>query len=327
MRVFISSTCYDLIDLRAELEAFFESAGVEPVMSDSLTSDFLVSQDANSIETCLANVRTCDSFIIILSNRYGPTLEKAGYAAVSATHLEYLEARKCKIPVHMYVRDRLEADFAIWKSNGAKPDLTLSWCKSDEDWRIFGLLEEHRRLKEAGGNNWLWTFRSSVELKERIRIDFKDTFVTETVHALFSNGSLPLLEVNAETESNDGRYIEFSLRLRNVGLGTAVSPELQIVNDVSRWNFKTLHPKESAIIHVRWAVQIETNLTLQSCLTYSTHQGHKFADDASIVIWSRVGRIADSSVSYDLTGRRYLGASDAALLMMPSIGGNQAQPL
>ena len=94
MRIFISSTCYDLVDLRAELETFFKNAGMEPVLSDSLTSDFQVSPDANSIETCLANVRTCDQFIIILSNRYGPTLGKAGHVDVSATHLEYLEAKR-----------------------------------------------------------------------------------------------------------------------------------------------------------------------------------------------------------------------------------------
>ena len=71
MRVFISSTCYDLIDLRAELEAFFRSAGIEPIMSDSLDSEFQVLQRQNSIETCLANVREADVFVIILSSRYG----------------------------------------------------------------------------------------------------------------------------------------------------------------------------------------------------------------------------------------------------------------
>jgi hypothetical protein len=36
MRVFVCSTCFDLIDLRAELEHFFREAGMEPVLSDSM---------------------------------------------------------------------------------------------------------------------------------------------------------------------------------------------------------------------------------------------------------------------------------------------------
>src|SRR5258708_13359918 len=91
MHVFISSTCHDLIDLRAELESFFQKAGIVPVLSDSLTSEFLVMQDRNSIETCLANIRQCDSFLVILSNRYGPSLLKAGYNDISPTPLDYRE--------------------------------------------------------------------------------------------------------------------------------------------------------------------------------------------------------------------------------------------
>src|SRR5262249_10183540 len=111
MRVFISSTCYDLIDLRAELEVLFDEAGVTSLLSDSLTSDFQVLPDRNSIETCLENVRQCDVFLIILSSRYGRSLAKAGFDDVSATHLEYREARKHKKPIWMYARDRLMGDY------------------------------------------------------------------------------------------------------------------------------------------------------------------------------------------------------------------------
>jgi hypothetical protein len=98
MKVFISSTVFDLIDVRAELEALIRDMGLSPVMSDSSTSDFSVKPDANSIETCLVNVRASDIMLVILSNRYGPSLEKAGFPALSATHLEYKEAIKKGIP-------------------------------------------------------------------------------------------------------------------------------------------------------------------------------------------------------------------------------------
>lgn len=316
MRVFISSTCYDLTDLRAELEAYFKGAGVEPVLSDSLTSDFQVTPDANSIETCLANVRTCDHFIIILSNRYGPSLKDAGFADVSATHLEYLEAKKAGIPIHMYVRDRLEADYAIWKANGAKPGLKLSWSRSEKDWPIFTLLEEHRKLQEAGGNNWLWTFRNSVELKDRIRRDFKNTFASAVVASLFNSGNMPLLEVVGEFHSFHGKNWNGSLKIRNVGQGIAVSPELSVVRTTNRWQIDTLHPKDEMKIQLNWSLQSGLGTALEIELTYSTLQGFKFVDKATLTLRPQKTD-AEGFVKYTLKERRYIGATDAALLTMP----------
>ncbi len=74
MKVFISSTCYDLIDVRCELDDFLKSLGLLPVLSDSYLSDFEVQYDKNSIETCLVNVRSADIVIVILDKRYGPRL-------------------------------------------------------------------------------------------------------------------------------------------------------------------------------------------------------------------------------------------------------------
>ena len=111
MRVFISSTCYDLIDLRAELEVFFREAAVTPILSDRPSSEFETAPNQSSIEACLSNVRNCDVFLIILSNRYGRHLQQAGYDGISATHLEYCEAVKSGKPIRMYVRDRLDGEY------------------------------------------------------------------------------------------------------------------------------------------------------------------------------------------------------------------------
>jgi hypothetical protein len=94
--IFISSTCYDLIDLRAELEDHIRDLGLLPVMSDRPTSEFEVDGYKDSITTCLENVRKCPTFLCILSNRYGPRLGKVGFEDVAATHLEYRAAREHK---------------------------------------------------------------------------------------------------------------------------------------------------------------------------------------------------------------------------------------
>src|SRR4051794_39883625 len=93
-KVFVSSTCHDLIDLRSEVKVMLEEIGFDALLSESdLDSAFVVSGDIdkNSIQECLDNVNSCDCLLLILSQRYGPTLGKYGYADVSATHLEYRE--------------------------------------------------------------------------------------------------------------------------------------------------------------------------------------------------------------------------------------------
>jgi hypothetical protein len=160
MKVFISSTVYDLIDIRAELAEQLRAIGITPVLSDDKLSDFHVQHDVSSIETCLVNVESCDEFLLILDQRYGPTLEKFGYEKVSATHLEYQRAIEKGVPVWVYVRDRLEADFAIWKRNGRTSTLDFSWVK---DIGLFELLDEHARPQVGSiASNWYSTFTSSI---------------------------------------------------------------------------------------------------------------------------------------------------------------------
>src|SRR5690554_3116552 len=93
-RVLVSSTCYDLLDLRAQLHSRLKASGLTPVMSDQLSSDFSVAESRDSVSTCLVNLVSCEACIVVLSQRYGPSLKRANFPDVSATHLEYREAVK-----------------------------------------------------------------------------------------------------------------------------------------------------------------------------------------------------------------------------------------
>lgn len=172
IKVFVSSTCYDLIDVRAELEAVLVEAGLLPVLSDRPSSEFTSQTDENSIETCLTNLRACDIVIVVLNQRYGPSLAPLDLD-VSATHLEYQEAVKANIPIRMYVRDRLAADYEIWRKNKTRAGLQFSWIHSEQDHPLFALIDEHKRLsREKKASNWFWTFQDSRDLSQRVMRDF-----------------------------------------------------------------------------------------------------------------------------------------------------------
>jgi len=214
--VFIASTVFDLIDVRAELEELIQEIGLTPLLSDSATSDFTVLPDKNSIETCLVNVRASNYFIVVLSQRYGPSLARAGFPDLSATHLEYREAKENKLPVYFYVRDRLESGYRIWKSNDKSKSLNLLWVEQD-NFRLFDFIEEHQKLiASSPTNNWYQTFRSSVELKNLVRRDLRIPAGRAALAKTIIEGNVPIIQGKSSVTRFSNEFV-LECELRNFG--------------------------------------------------------------------------------------------------------------
>jgi len=223
MKVFLSSTIYDLIDIRAEISDLLRSLNISPILSDDKLSDFAIGFDANSIATCLINVEQSDEIIVILDRRYGPSLEKAGYENISATHLEYKHAVEHKKPIHFFVRDRTEADYAIWNKNGRREDTKLTWV-TKENFALFPFLDEHRKLaKTSTRSNWVTTFSSITDLKASIRKHFEKRIRSERLIDAIYEGRFPIFQVELRTEHvifNNVDGLKLNSDVKNIG-GTA----------------------------------------------------------------------------------------------------------
>jgi hypothetical protein len=111
---------------------------------------------------------------------------------VSATHLEYREAKKAGIPVLMYARDKTLAEFDVWRKAGEPDAWEGPWVEKDHK-GLFGFLKERR---EDEKENWCWPFRDSVELKGRLRRDLGKASGTALIERLLDRGILPLLALN-----------------------------------------------------------------------------------------------------------------------------------
>ncbi len=211
---FVSSSCHDLVDLRAELEPFLRDLGFVPVLSDRPSSDFEAPGDQDSISTCLVNVRKCPIFICVLSQRYGPSLGKVGFDDVSATHLEYREARKASARILFYVRDRLDAEYALWRANRENAaGLNFRWVTNSKDYGLFELIREHDDLQKDGPSNWKWPFRDSVELKARIANDLGQQSRKLLMRRMLEGGQIPVMSISPLFATGP----HASLRLHNVG--------------------------------------------------------------------------------------------------------------
>jgi len=166
--VFVSSTCYDLLDLRAELADFLESKGfIVKVSDDPYRIDVEPTED--SIQTCLRNVETADIIVCILDGRYGPTLPPD--RQVSATHTEVQHARQLGKPVFIFGRDRALAEYDLLRRT---PGAATLWVEKHDDerrkkWVAF--VQELSGLAVAqaeGHSNWVDPFQTSVQLKKLV---------------------------------------------------------------------------------------------------------------------------------------------------------------
>ena len=300
-RVFVSSTCYDLIDLRAEIEKELKDMGLIPVLSDSATSDFEVSGKSNSIEECLINVRECDYYLIVLSQRYGPSLKKAGYADVSATHLEYLEAKKLKKPIYMYVRSLLEAEQHLY-NRSKKNDEVLKFVQKKDCVQLFKLYEDHKRLSaKSKESNWINVFKDCVELKALVRRDFKTASGAALLKNIIKTGDIPVLTISTISASlaPNSRILTIAFDIVNIGKSTAINPivtmnSLTIVDgfEYSRSLDSTTRRLNSFVQggHSRYDAQIPledasfSRYIFHCIVEYNIIQGYRVSDTTRIII-------------------------------------------
>ncbi|WP_180980275.1 DUF4062 domain-containing protein [Vibrio diazotrophicus] len=112
-KVFVSSTCYDLQEERAQLERFISNYGFQPILSEF--SGVYYNPDEHTHESCVKEVNHCDLFVLIISGRFGGKLKDGN--GESITQAEYNEARRLKIPVFAFVKSDVLAAQLYYKEN------------------------------------------------------------------------------------------------------------------------------------------------------------------------------------------------------------------
>jgi len=115
-KVFVSSTCYDLSEIREQLNRFIISFGFDPVLSEN--GDVFFHPDLHTHDSCIHEVSNCQLFILIIGGRFGG--EYVADCNKSITNAEYSAAKKQGIPVFTYVRKSVLGNHHIYQQNRKK---------------------------------------------------------------------------------------------------------------------------------------------------------------------------------------------------------------
>ena len=157
--VFLSSTMYDLSDLRAQLRQFVEGLGWRAVMSEH--DSFPIDANETTVGNSRRNVReNADVFVMVVGARYGSVDAEADK---SVTNLEFVEARARGVPVYVFVRKDVLAQLRVWKAN---PEADYSGVVDTP--RIFEFIDSFR----GGGEVWTSEFATAEDIVNTLRNQF-----------------------------------------------------------------------------------------------------------------------------------------------------------
>ena len=157
--VFVSSTMYDLSELRAQLGQFVEGLGWRAVMSEH--DSFPIDPDQTTVENSRRNVReNADIVVMVIGARYGSIDAEADK---SVTNLEFVEARARGVPAYVFVSRDVLAQLRVWKAN---PEADYSSVVDTP--RIFEFVDSFRR----GGEAWTFEFATAKDIVDALRQQF-----------------------------------------------------------------------------------------------------------------------------------------------------------
>ncbi len=162
-KVFISSTCYDLGEVRDSLYSFIKSLYYEPIVSEK--GDIFYHPDFHTHESCINEVENCDLFILIIGGRHGGSY--ISDITKSIVNAEYEAAKKLDRPVFTFIKQSVYDDHKLYQRNKNKTIINEiefpSIEKGQHSKYIFEFINDVRLAKV---NNGFFSFEYAKDIVE-----------------------------------------------------------------------------------------------------------------------------------------------------------------
>lgn len=197
LNIFVSSTCFDLSQIRVDLHGFIENCGYNPILSEF--KNFPINPSIKTIDNCIDAVKNnADLFVLVVGNRYGSQIEMGR----SITNTEFLTAKNKGIPVYIFIDRKILNILPVWKKNKSG-----DFSEFVDTTKIFEFISEMR------DDSKLWTFEFDTAqdiisvLKTQLSYLFKESLilkskfnkeVDELSKLTLSNNALNLILVKPE---------------------------------------------------------------------------------------------------------------------------------
>lgn len=162
VNIFVSSTCYDLSQIRNDIKQCITNLGHNPILSEM--KDFPIDPQLTNAENCINAVKNeADIFVLIIGNKYGSILE----SGKSITNTEFLTAINKGIPIYTFALKQMTTILPLWEKN---PDMNLSEVVDNK--KVFEFLADVRKRKGL----WNFEFEKAQDITEILKAQLSNLF-------------------------------------------------------------------------------------------------------------------------------------------------------
>ena len=192
MKVFVSSTCYDLREVRNQIQRFLSSTlGYTPVLSDY--NDVFFDPELHTHSSCVEAVADCDMMILIIGDRFGGKAVSDAYEHLnrdeiqkelnedfndsyeqelfSITQLEVLKAIEIGIPVWTFIDRYVYNDHLTYEKNKSK-DFNVTYPNIEKQETAIYIFEFINLLRKRRIGNSIFTFEHEQDIEEALKKQF-----------------------------------------------------------------------------------------------------------------------------------------------------------
>ena len=165
-RVFVSSTFYDLKQVREDLDRFISGMGYEAVLHEA--GDIAYGKDSAPEGYLPREIGLCDILICVIGGRYGTeSKEQPGY---SITQKELSVALENQVQVFIFIEQSVYSEYGTYSINKETQDINYRFV---DDKRIFEFIEAIHKLPR---NNPITQFQTRSEIVDFLRTQWAGLF-------------------------------------------------------------------------------------------------------------------------------------------------------
>lgn len=166
-RIFISSTFFDLRQIRVELDRFIENMGYEPIRNEE--GDIPYGKDHELQDYCYKEIDNIDILISIIGSRYGSkSNDNDDTSSVSQKELKTAIERNKQ--VFIFIDKNVLTEFETYELNKENKDVSYKYV---DDVKIYNFIEEIKHLRL---NNNIHAFETTEDITRYLKEQFAGLF-------------------------------------------------------------------------------------------------------------------------------------------------------
>lgn len=194
VNIFISSTCYDLSQIRDDLKRCIMNLGHNPILSE--LKDFPIDPLLSNTENCISAInKEADIFVLVIGDRYGAVLE----SGKSITNTEFNAAMNKGIPIYTFALKKMTAILPLWESNPSADYSTIV-----DNNKVFEFLADVRKKRGL----WNFEFEKAQDIIEILKAQLSNLFHD----ALIAKKKIENTEINKLYGKISSKAIEILIR-------------------------------------------------------------------------------------------------------------------